>query len=42
MVRVGGPESEAGADGFMLSEQPSQLDIVQMLGDQRRKDEAAG
>jgi hypothetical protein len=26
----------------MLSEQPSQLDIIQMLGDQRRKDEAAG
>ena len=42
MVGVGGPESEAGAEGFMLSEQPSQLDIVQMLGDQRRKDEAAG
>lgn len=36
------PESEAGAEGFMLTEQPTELDIVQMLGEQRRKDEAAG
>jgi nitrate reductase beta subunit len=36
------PESEAGVEGFMLTDEPPQLDIVQMLGDQRRKDEAAG
>jgi nitrate reductase beta subunit len=42
MVGAGGPDSEAGAEAFMLTDQPSQLDIVQMLGDQRRKDEAAG
>ena len=35
------PESEAGAEGFMLTQPPAQLDIVQMLGDQRRRDEAA-
>jgi nitrate reductase / nitrite oxidoreductase, beta subunit len=36
------PESEAGAEGFMLTEQPTELDIIQMLGEQRRKDEATG
>jgi nitrate reductase beta subunit len=36
------PESKADAEAFMLTDQPPQLDIVQMLGDQRRKDEAAG
>ena len=35
------PESEADTEGFMLSEEPTQLDIIQMLGDQRRRDEAA-
>ena len=39
---MGGPESDAGAEGFMLTEQPGQLDIVQMLGDQQHKDEAEG
>jgi nitrate reductase beta subunit len=34
------PESEADTQGFMLSEEPTQLDIIQMLGDQRRRDEA--
>jgi nitrate reductase beta subunit len=36
------PESEADTEGFMLTEQPTELDIIQMLGEQRRKDEAAG
>ncbi len=31
------PESEAGAEGFMLTEQPTELDIIQMLGEQREK-----
>jgi hypothetical protein len=34
-------ESEADTQGFMLTEEPTQLDIIQMLGDQRRRDEAA-
>jgi hypothetical protein len=42
MVGVGGTESRAEAEGFMLTEPPAQLDIIQMLGEQRRKDEAAG
>jgi nitrate reductase beta subunit len=36
------PESEADTEGFMLSDAPTELDIIQMLGDQRRRDEAAG
>ena len=36
------PESEADTEGFMLTEQPTELDIIQMLGEQRGTDEAAG
>jgi nitrate reductase / nitrite oxidoreductase, beta subunit len=32
------PESEADAEGFMLTETPAQLDIIQMLADQRQHD----
>ena len=35
------PESEAGSEGFMLTEPPTELDIIQMLGEQRQHDEAA-
>jgi nitrate reductase beta subunit len=35
------PESQADAEGFMLTEQPTELDIIQMLGEQRQRDEAA-
>jgi nitrate reductase beta subunit len=35
-------ESDAESDGFMLTEAPTELDIVQMLGEQRRTDEGAG
>jgi nitrate reductase beta subunit len=35
------PESEADTQGFMLADDgPAQLDIVQMLGDQRRAEGA--
>ena len=27
------PESEAASEGFMLTEQPTELDIIQMLGE---------
>jgi nitrate reductase / nitrite oxidoreductase, beta subunit len=37
-----GYDSEAGAEGFMLSEAPAELDIVRMLGDRRRQDDEAG
>jgi nitrate reductase beta subunit len=35
------PESETATEGFMLAEQPTELDIIQMLGEQRQRDEAA-
>ena len=42
MVGVVAPESQADAEGFMLTDQPTELDIIQMLGEQRHADEAAG
>jgi nitrate reductase / nitrite oxidoreductase, beta subunit len=42
MVGAGGSQSQAEAEGFMLTEPPSELDFVQMLGDQRRKDGGTG
>jgi nitrate reductase beta subunit len=35
------PESDAREDAFMLTEQPTELDVIQMLGEQRKKDEEA-
>ena len=35
------PESQADTEGFMLTEHPTELDIIQMLGEQRQRDEAA-
>lgn len=36
------PESHSEAQAFMLTEQPAELDIIQMLGDQRRREETEG
>ena len=35
------PESKAQAEAFMLTEHPAELDIIQMLGEQRRDQEAS-
>src|SRR5262249_32390943 len=35
------PEPASEAEGFMLSEPPAELDIIQMLGEQRAADEEA-
>jgi nitrate reductase beta subunit len=42
MVGIVAPESQADAEGFMLTDQPTELDIIQMLGEQRQADEAEG
>jgi hypothetical protein len=33
-------ESAADTEGFMLTEEPAELDIIQMLGDRGRNEEA--
>ena len=37
-----GPDSKADTEGFMLPQAPTQLEVVQMLGDQRRDQDAGG